>query len=85
MEDARRGNVGLAPSGHDGAPIASIARINAPVPNGEPRSASRRSPLAFPRGKFIKPRSRLGRNRSNVEADRLVSPEISLLVLITLS
>lgn len=34
MEDANRGNVGLAPSGHDGAPIVPIARINAPVANG---------------------------------------------------
>jgi len=53
MEDADRGNVGLAPSGHDGTPIAPIARINAPVANGPvaPTGSSHEtSPIIFPRG-----------------------------------
>lgn len=54
MED--RGNVGLAPSRHDGTPIASIARINDPVANGpvSPRLevARAKRPHNLPSGKF---------------------------------
>ena len=54
MEDANRGNVGLAPSGHDGTPISPIAFINVLVANGPVApagSCSRETfSLIFPQG-----------------------------------